>query len=218
MPYGWYESFCFSFGIMTLEGPTSDIRWIDLDPQFIFHGTNAHREVDDVVITANRLKSAFVKGVDAITESPSYTHRWRINTAGAQLTAKVEQIAEVGMDLPTIDRRRTGLKSRHAWYVTTDESADWGFEFSGICHLDLDSGKTDRWEPGVLERAGEAFFAPTGKAEGEGWLLTYAYDRTTDRSHLAILDAQDVAKGPVARVRLPVRVPFGFHGLWVADT
>ena len=34
---------------------------------------------------------------------------------------------------------------------------------------------------------------------------------------LAILDAQDVAAGPVARIHLPVKVPFGFHGLWIPE-
>jgi carotenoid cleavage dioxygenase len=26
-----------------------------------------------------------------------------------------------------------------------------------------------------------------------------------------------VAAGPVARIHLPVKVPFGFHGLWVPE-
>ncbi len=64
MPYGWDPSYGFRIGIMPIEGPTSAIRWIEFDPQFIFHGVNAHREGDDVVLTANRLASAFVKGTD----------------------------------------------------------------------------------------------------------------------------------------------------------
>jgi carotenoid cleavage dioxygenase-like enzyme len=32
-----------------------------------------------------------------------------------------------------------------------------------------------------------------------------------------ILDASDFTASPVATVTLPQRVPFGFHGSWVAD-
>jgi carotenoid cleavage dioxygenase len=30
-----------------------------------------------------------------------------------------------------------------------------------------------------------------------------------------VLDATDVAAGPVASVRLPQRVPYGFHAAWL---
>jgi carotenoid cleavage dioxygenase len=30
-----------------------------------------------------------------------------------------------------------------------------------------------------------------------------------------VLEAQDVARGPVAEVHLPVRVPYGFHGAFL---
>jgi len=30
-----------------------------------------------------------------------------------------------------------------------------------------------------------------------------------------VLDARDITDGPVARVKLPRRVPFGFHGNWM---
>jgi carotenoid cleavage dioxygenase-like enzyme len=35
------------------------------------------------------------------------------------------------------------------------------------------------------------------------------------RSDLIVLDTGGVEKGPVGTVRLPHRVPFGFHGNWV---
>jgi len=36
--------------------------------------------------------------------------------------------------------------------------------------------------------------------------------QTTDLSDVVILDARDFNGEPVATIRLPVRVPFGFHG------
>jgi hypothetical protein len=43
------------------------------------------------------------------------------------------------------------------------------------------------------------------------------YDPHRDLSDVVILDAQDFAGEPVATIRLPVRVPFGFHGGWAPD-
>lgn len=47
--------------------------------------------------------------------------------------------------------------------------------------------------------------------------MGYVHDAATDRSELVILDATDVAGGPVAVVEVPVRIPAGFHGNWVAS-
>ena len=55
-------------------------------------------------------------------------------------------------------------------------------------------------------------------AEGEGWLLTYVYNHFSNKSYLAILDAQDVESGPVGSIEMPQRVPFGFHGVWVPNS
>jgi carotenoid cleavage dioxygenase len=72
---------------------------------------------------------------------------------------------------------------------------------------------------GAGRSTGEAVFVPRqgGTAEDDGWLMSYVYDATTDRSHVVVLHAQDLAAGPVATVHLPQRVPFGFHGNWVPD-
>ena len=48
-----------------------------------------------------------------------------------------------------------------------------------------------------------------------GWLLTIVSDRAGTGSDLVVLDAADLA--PVASVRLPRRVPAGFHGTWLPD-
>ena len=51
-----------------------------------------------------------------------------------------------------------------------------------------------------------------------GWSLVYeGYDPAEEKSELVIVDASNVAGDAVARVHLPTRVPFGFHGSWISD-
>ncbi len=57
-----------------------------------------------------------------------------------------------------------------------------------------------------------------GRAEDEGWLMALVTTRGGGASHLLVLDAGDVAAGPVAQVHLPRPVPMGFHGAWIDDT
>ena len=217
IPFHWDAAGPCRVGVMPLDGAGGAIRWVDVPPCYVFHGLSAHRDGDDVVLRVHRLEEAFGRQGDLV---PSYLTEWRIGTGGPALTFAEEQVSDRTMDLPAHDRRHTGRPVRHGWCTTTTppEAAD-GFELAGICHVDLRTGSEDVWDPGDDVRGGEPVFVPAGDdaAEGEGWLLTYVWDRTTDRSALAVFDAQAVAGGPVGRIELPIRVPFGFHGLWIDE-
>lgn len=64
---------------------------------------------------------------------------------------------------------------------------------------------------------GEAVFVPRpgGTAEDDGYLMTYVTHPGTKASELVIYDAATMSPSPVARLRMPHTVPFGFHGGWV---
>jgi len=60
-------------------------------------------------------------------------------------------------------------------------------------------------------------------AEDDGWLVMYVHDESRaqgrevvaeGRSECVVLDARNIVAGPVARVMLPSRVPYGAHALW----
>ncbi len=222
VPFTWEPEGRASIGVMPLGGRAEDLRWIEIPLCYVFHGLNAHRDGDDIVAYVHPLEEAFGPRGDLVD---SFLTEWRIGTAGPDLTFSERRLFERPMDLPTHDRRLTGRRSRHGWCATTfPPDSEFGFEFGGVCHVDLQTETEDNWDPGPNLRAGEAFFVPADPAadgsahEGEGWLLTYVWDRTTDRSSLAVFDALDVAKGPIAEVELPVRVPFGFHGYWLDES
>jgi carotenoid cleavage dioxygenase len=201
---------------MPLGGPTSQVRWVEIDNQYVFHGTNAYRDGDTVVIDVSRQASAF----DPKGDLPgSVLHRWRIDTAGAALRWHSEQLDDAWMDLPRIDERFTGRRHARAYYAAFTDTEAEGLQFRGVVAFEPGSGRRDEWVPPETQHAGEVVFVPGDESagEGEGWLLTFVYDRATDTSVFAVLDATDVAAGPVATVALPQRVPFGFHGTFLRD-
>jgi carotenoid cleavage dioxygenase len=70
--------------------------------------------------------------------------------------------------------------------------------------------------------AGEAVFVPRDPtdpkaAEDEGYAIAYVHNPDRGAADLLILAAQDFTGEPVARIRLPGRVPLGFHGSWIPD-
>jgi len=214
-PFKWEPGAGARIGVMPLGGPASATRWVDIDPCYMFHGTNAHRDGDSVVLDGCWLPSAFVEN----EQRASSVRRWTISTGPVgstqPLRVKDDVTSDVQMDLPGIDRRFVGRAQRYGWYATIDNDGPAGFEFAGVARLDHQSGAIDRWEPGPHYRAGEVVLVPRGSDEGDAWALSFAYDRTRNASDLVVLDAMDLARGPVARVRLPRRVPYGFHGWWV---
>jgi carotenoid cleavage dioxygenase len=212
MPFVWKPEYGSRIGVMPLGGPASAIRWVELDePCFVFHGINAHRDGDDVVIDVCRLREIFA---DGSVGTPPRWHRWTVDTSGPSLTVRDEIQSDVVGDLPTIDRRRAGRANRYAYRAElrpTESTAD----FAGVTRRDLRTGHEVRWDPGPARSGGEWLFVPVGGGEDEGFLLSYVYDRRDESSALVVLDAADIAAGPVATVRLPQRVPYGFHATWV---
>ncbi len=55
------------------------------------------------------------------------------------------------------------------------------------------------------------------ESEDDGWLLVYVYHEKEEASKLHIYNAHSMSDVPVAVVRLPQRVPYGFHSTWVTE-
>ena len=212
MPYVWTPSYGSRVGIMPLGGPASEIRWVEIENCYVFHGMNAFRDGDDVVVDVSRLAKVF--DGSAIGPPPSL-HRWRINTAGKTLTFRDEQRTDTVADLPSIDKRYTGRPYTHGWRVVTRESSETNVDLGGVVHINATTNAETQWNPGLRYSSGEWLFVPTGDAEGEGVIMTFVHDKADDKTSLTVLDARDVAAGPLARIELPQRVPYGFHATWV---
>ncbi len=212
MPYRWDPSAGARVGVMPLGGPASEITWYDLDPCYAFHGVNAFRRGDDVVLDICRLTSMFAPGEQFGGDLS--LRRWTVSTTTGRLTDDVVETEQPG-ELPTRDPRRVGREHRYGYFVATRESET--VDFGGLVKHDYATGRRTVWDPGPTRHSGEWLFVPGGDddADDAGWLLAYVYDDTTTGSELVVVDATSVDDGPVAQVTLPQRVPYGFHATWV---
>jgi carotenoid cleavage dioxygenase len=107
---------------------------------------------------------------------------------------------------------------RHGWIVSGNvvDTRTGEPRLDGITHYDLVSGKSATWTADPADRFGEPVFVPRrdDAAEGDGWVLSVVYRGAEARSDLAVFEATDIARGPVALAHLSSKVPAGFHGNW----
>ena len=134
---------------------------------------------------------------------------WTIDLQSGEVSER--QLDERAVEFPRIDDRLAGLRARYA--VSVGDGA--------LVRYDLDTGAAQQHSFGTEQspgQPGEAVFVPstTGAAdESSGWYLGYVYDPARNGSDLVIIDATNFSGDPVARIKLPQRVPHGFHGNWI---
>ncbi|KAL3155783.1 hypothetical protein ABBQ32_012798 [Trebouxia sp. C0010 RCD-2024] len=83
--------------------------------------------------------------------------------------------------------------------------------------VDTHTGEAQTWFPGKRCFCEELIFVPGPNGEtkeDDGHLLGLVYNAAKHRSFLAILDAADFSKGPVAKIWLKNHVPHGLHGFF----
>ena len=216
-PFRWDPGYGARVGVLPLGGAGSEVAWASLDePCYVFHGVNAFRRDDTVVVDVCRLSSMFDPAADGALGGELSLRRWTVHPG----TRVVDDVL-VGPDddpgeLPSRDPRLVGREHRYG-YLVQSRDAEGTVDLGGVIKHDFRTGRRERWDPGPSRHGGEWLFVPAddGTADDEGWLLAYVHDEATGTSELAVLDATDVPGGPVATVALPQRVPYGFHATWL---
>lgn len=217
MPFTWDDDYPSRIGLLPRHGDDAPIRWIPIDPCYVFHPLNAYDDGDTVVVDVVRHASMFRSGLDRQPDGPPTLVRWRLDPKACTVDTTV--LDDRPQEFPRISDHLTGRRHRYGYTagVAIAQMAGGPDVSSEVFKHDVTAGTTTTHLLGPGRSAGEFVFVPDpdGTAEDDGWLMGYVHDAATGLTELVVLDATDVASDPVAVVKLPVRVPAGFHGNWV---
>ncbi|MEM6908370.1 MAG: carotenoid oxygenase family protein [Pseudomonadota bacterium] len=217
IPFRWTPGYEARVGLRRLDAEDASVLWFDGPQAFVFHPVNAWEETDasGKIIKVVCDTCRYPKMYDQVRTGPGdmappQLYRWTFDLTTGQMTE--EQIDPRAQEFARIDDRFWGQK--HNFAVTTEL-----FRFTGetgiIAHYD--DAEPQAWSMGKGVVTSEAVFVPESDtaAQGEGYVLAAATDAQSGASRVSIFDSQKVAKGPLAEVLLPVKMPVTFHGSWL---
>lgn len=222
-PFEFDDSLPLRFGVIPRHG--SKVRWIEAAPAWIWHTLNAYEEGDEIVLHAPRLERTnavsrrrpfgFNPGEQGGGDWAGRLHEWRLNLSTGEV--RETPLSDFFVDFPIVNPARTGHSHRYGFAVRlADQFGSDPAAFDAIVKFDLQS-RSETIVPFGPERFGhECAWIPRGPGEYEGWLTTFVHDEFEGRSEMVIYDAGTPEDGPVARILIPARVPYGFHGVWVS--
>ena len=212
MPFSWSDEHQARLGIMDRNANVDSVKWIDIDPCYVFHPLNSYDDGDNIVMDVVRYNKAFTAPQTPEYDKGSQLVRWTIDVNAGVVHSRV--LSAIDQEFPRVNPRVECHPHRYGYAL--EVGGPHGF--SGLLKHDLETGETVRHDVGDDCAAGEPVFVPTGTAEDEGFILSVVFNAATGLSEVWVIDARNFSAPPVAIVKLQARVPFGFHGNFVASS
>ena len=214
--YAWDPARETYMAVLPRFGEGKDIRWFKGPNQFVSHIMNAYDEGSQVHLDCCRSSINLFPFFHTVGEqwTPKGMDvrltRWTADLAGSGDTFESSTLSEFMGEFPRNDDRYQTKPYRHGWML--------GFfgTRNALAHVDLETGVTESWEAPPEKPVQEPCFIPRSadSADGDGWIIQAATDSTTMLTELNLFEATDIAKGPIATIKLPFRMKPAYHGSW----
>nr|AIZ09097.1 carotenoid cleavage dioxigenase 4-1 [Ipomoea batatas] len=203
----------------------SEMRWFEVPGFNIVHAINAWEEDEGntIVMVAPNIMS-----VEHTMERMDLVH-----AAVEKLTIDLktgmvfrQPLSTRNLDFGVINPAYVAKKNKYVYAAVGDPMP----KISGVVKLDVSVSEADRrdcivgsrmYGPGCF--GGEPFYVAREPdnpeaAEDDGYVVSYVHDEKSGESKFLVMDAQTPNLDIVAAVKLPARVPCGFHGLFVKES
>ncbi len=214
-------------GVMPRLGSADEIRWYEVETSHVQHFWNAWVEGNRIELSGCRFPEVDFgfgpdgsEGEEGIETIGAHAARYWIDLDTG--TAGWEPIDdEILGEMCRVNDDRIGVRTDCLYMSAFTREGAIAGDFDTIVKYDTAKDTRTSWYAGDSGHVGENVFAPDpdGSAEDDGWIINSMHDDSgSGQSSIVVLDARDLAAGPVARVLIPQRMPFGFHANWFPAT
>ncbi|XP_047342576.1 9-cis-epoxycarotenoid dioxygenase NCED1, chloroplastic-like [Impatiens glandulifera] len=206
------------FGILNKYAKdSSEIKWIEAPDCFCFHLWNAWEEpeTDEIVVIGSCMTppDSIFNECDESLESVLSEIRLNLKTGKSIRKPIMSESDQVNLEAGMVNRNKLGRKTQFAYLAIAEP---WP-KVSGFAKVDLCSGEVKKYNYGDGKYGGEPLFFPrdsNSENEDDGYILTFVHNEKTWKSELQIVNAMTLELE--ATVKLPSRVPYGFHGTFIS--
>jgi carotenoid cleavage dioxygenase-like enzyme len=215
--YGWDPRLPIYLGVLPRFGTGQQIRWFTAPNQFMSHVMNAFNEGTKVHIDVCRASGnlfpffpEFDRPFDPSGFDPKLT-RWTVDMASPNESFEsTRTLSEFIGEFPRNDDRFQMRPYRHGWLLGFSSARN------SLGHVDLQTGQTRHWAAPVTSPVMEPCFIPRSAQapEGDGWIIQGLTNGQSMRTELNLFVATEVERGPIATVKLPLRLKPAYHGSW----
>src|SRR5574338_932672 len=110
-PYQWSDDYGARLGVMPRGGRGADVRWLEIEPCYVFHPFNAFEEGGRIVLDAARYPELWRTGSEGF--DPAYLHRFVLDAAAGKVSE--QRLDDRAIEFPRVDERRTGFPTRFGY-------------------------------------------------------------------------------------------------------
>jgi len=223
-------------GIMPRYGKVEEMKWIKGPVGVsVFHEVNAYDDGDlvhvDLCLTETNAFS-FMREAGGIhkeqQEIQGALTRWTIDMSKADPQIEERPLGPPG-DLPRLADMDQGRPYNRAWYLSMNPQGGppllggpVGVNFNALMRIEPGNGRLTVMGVPPFAGISEPAHVPSRDPNHGGWLLTVV-DIATDpsrphdyQSELWVIEADEIEKGPIAKVKTGLSLRSQVHGSWVS--
>jgi carotenoid cleavage dioxygenase-like enzyme len=202
-------------------GSGADVQWFEAKPCYIYHVVNSWEEGTKIIMEVCRVKNPQhqttfehpLANMLAYMRLDAQLYRYEFDLATGQTSER--PMDDQNIEFPSMDQRIVGIPHRYSYNMSLANEPT--LLFDGIVRYDSQTGEKESYQFGAGRWGSESPFAPrdASTSDSDGYLVTFVNDEIEGRGEILVLAADDLAAGPVARIKLPQSVPAGFHATWI---